>query len=537
MMEKRLVRKWFCISLVLISVVANFILPIEAKDLATKVGMEKAKDLPINMYEYIYLHPTNKQQYYRIHTEAKAQNYNFEIRNYSSKAKPIFEWMDENGRVFYKQQIDPAKQNGNGAILINNTNCPLDILLPHKNYYIRISTVEAIDENVAISFYYRSIDGAGGGLVSSFVDRLYNLCLGRKADAKGKNYWMNRLLIGDNSFFYYSSKDTGATVVKGFFFSNEMNKMNLSNSEFIERCYKVMLNRNADASGKKHWLSLINKRLSKLAVVKGFVESNEFTAICKKYQIERGYIELSEKDQYHGIYAFVERLYQKVLGRSADEAGLQYWTRPIIRKVLMPKEVATRGFFESQEFKNKNLNNEQYIRVLYRTFLEREADASGLQYWLSKMNSGVDKKEILNGFADSKEFANLSEQYGLSEYNNIDRMKYPSIEGLDQNDWRIQLAMRYEAEKRPGQCTEIDRQFAADVGISRSGIPVVVPESEARFGDQCYYSNNGYNGATHVAFYLGSGMCLHGNYLGAAKIAPAYLAGASKPVFYRYSGN
>ena len=72
---------------------------------------------------------------------------------------------------------------------------------------------------------------------------------------------------------------------------------------------------------------------------------------------------------------------------------------------------ASSGFFNSNEFKNKGLNDADFIRVCYRTFLDREADKNGLNYWLTQMPKGKDV--ILRGFANSNEFNAIMARYGI----------------------------------------------------------------------------------------------------------------------------
>lgn len=46
------------------------------------------------------------------------------------------------------------------------------------------------------------------------------------------------------------------------------------------------------------------------------------------------------------------------------------------------------GFIESPEFKNRNLDDEAYIRVLYKAFFNREADPAGLESWKRVLMKG-----------------------------------------------------------------------------------------------------------------------------------------------------
>ncbi len=75
--------------------------------------------------------------------------------------------------------------------------------------------------------------------------------------------------------------------------------------------------------------------------------------------------------------------------------------------------MSTRGFFNSPEFCNRNLGNDEYVKVLYRTFLDREYDGDGYDYWMNRLAGGAGRDEVLAGFANSPEFAALMKSYGL----------------------------------------------------------------------------------------------------------------------------
>ena len=79
---------------------------------------------------------------------------------------------------------------------------------------------------------------------------------------------------------------------------------------------------------------------------------------------------------------------------------------------MTPKSVA-QSFIASEEFKNKNLDNEEYVKTLYRMFLGREAEEEGLRYWVDKLQGGTSREELVGGFSDSKEFSGIMASYGV----------------------------------------------------------------------------------------------------------------------------
>lgn len=242
--------------------------------------------------------------------------------------------------------------------------------------------------------------------ITGFVNRLYSLCFNRQADDEGMVTWKNALI---------SKSKSGAAVAQGFFFSQEMLNRNLSNEEFVELLYQVMMNRNSDAAGKAYWLDRLANGVTREGVYKGFAESQEFGNLCNTYGIVRGTVTVSQgRDRNTGVTMFVSRLYTKTLGRGYDVNGLNDWCNRIIDKKWSVTNVATTGFFNSQEFLNKRLNNEEYVKVLYRTFLDREYDEAGLRYWLNNLNSGsMTRDQVLRGFSNSAEFNKMMKDYGL----------------------------------------------------------------------------------------------------------------------------
>ncbi len=244
--------------------------------------------------------------------------------------------------------------------------------------------------------------------ISRFVTRLYDYCFNRCPDARGFNNWTTWLK---------TKEKTATDVVRDFFNSKEMNGLNLSDDEFIERCYLVMMDRPSDAAGKKSWKEKLENGVSRMYVVKGFIDSQEFTKVCNNYKVVKGSLTLTEaRDKNYGITSFVARCYTKALGRNYDVNGLNNWCTKILNAPNVKQEAiktASSGFFNSQEFKNKKLSNKEFIKVCYRTFLGREYDQAGLDSWLKKMEGGMTRDQVLNGFAGSQEFSKIMASYGI----------------------------------------------------------------------------------------------------------------------------
>lgn len=114
------------------------------------------------------------------------------------------------------------------------------------------------------------------------------------------------------------------------------------------------------------------------------------------------------------VTAFVERMYTVALGRDGEEGGVEYWTIAIARGETT-MEAAAKSFFKSDEYVNKNSSDADYVKALYRTFMDRTADEGGLEFWVNSMVGGMDRDAVLGEFAKAPEFGEIIENYFPSE--------------------------------------------------------------------------------------------------------------------------
>ena len=113
-----------------------------------------------------------------------------------------------------------------------------------------------------------------------------------------------------------------------------------------------------------------------------------------------------------GVAAFIERLYTVALDRPSDPYGKADWLNRVRTQGYTGADLA-RGFLFSPEFIDKNMSDSEFMDVLYKTFFNREPDAEKAN-WLNLMSSGWSKKQVIDGFINSTEWANLCLIYGIA---------------------------------------------------------------------------------------------------------------------------
>ena len=191
-----------------------------------------------------------------------------------------------------------------------------------------------------------------------------------------------------------------------------------------------MLGREADAAGKAGWVDALAKGFTFKDIINGFCGSAEFTNLCASYGIEPGRVAgsmvkreaiapegeeaapvviaefQSEYTNEEKIKAFVEHCYKAALGREGDAEGIGNYTKAILEGAKSPKAVA-KEFVFSGEFQSKLPGNEEFIRILYRLFFDREPGAEELSGWVQMLEGGTSLEEIVNGFTSSAEFKGI----------------------------------------------------------------------------------------------------------------------------------
>ena len=109
----------------------------------------------------------------------------------------------------------------------------------------------------------------------AFIERFYNLILGRRADGAGIEYWKSELKSGKKS-----AKD----IAEGFFFSKEFKDKNFNNDQFLTIVYRTLMNREPDSEGFNFWKNKLEKEgATRQYVVDAFLESAEFGRITKNF--------------------------------------------------------------------------------------------------------------------------------------------------------------------------------------------------------------------------------------------------------------
>ena len=213
------------------------------------------------------------------------------------------------------------------------------------------------------------------------ISRLYLAYFRRLPDFAGMQYWMSQRAAGR----------TLADVSSAFAASSEFADTygRLDNPGFVALVYQNVLGRAADAAGQNFWTQKLNEGTSRGQVMMGFSESAEFVGGTRA--------RLGEADGRTPV----ARLYWAYFLRPPDAAGLKYWL-----DTGKPLDQVSAAFAAAPEFGQRygSLNDEQFVQLVYQNVLGRAPDNAGLVFWLQRVIGGMTRGQLMLEFSESEEF-------------------------------------------------------------------------------------------------------------------------------------
>lgn len=109
-----------------------------------------------------------------------------------------------------------------------------------------------------------------------------------------------------------------------------------------------------------------------------------------------------------GSDASIARLYMATYRRNPDAQGFSYWKSRHAAGFTLTEMSAF--FVSSSEFEAAygDTSDEEFVRLMYRNVLAREAEPSGFSYWVGRLGTDLSRAKMLLFFSDAPEFRALT---------------------------------------------------------------------------------------------------------------------------------
>lgn len=216
------------------------------------------------------------------------------------------------------------------------------------------------------------------------VTHIYQAAFDRRPEVSGLEFYTERLEAGaitELNVATYFSQSPEFLARYG----------NLDNFGYVSALYQNILDRPGEASGVSFYVDKLNAgTLGRDNVLMSFSDSIENIQNSLSFTGDR---------EYGSAY----RLYEAALNRAPEAAGLEFWYLRLEGGESLSS--VARGFIDSPEFANLygSLDNASFVERLYQNVLDRPADQVGRDFYNSFLQNGGDRADVLVGFSDSLE--------------------------------------------------------------------------------------------------------------------------------------
>jgi acid phosphatase len=244
------------------------------------------------------------------------------------------------------------------------------------NHY---GTLRAIEEAYGVGLLGNSADAANGDLTGAipvisrvsgqrYVTQVYQDLLGRSPDAGGLSYW-SALIDAGQPRYPIALSLTSSTEYVG---------------DAVQAQYSRYLRRPVDGTtssgGEGFWVGYIAHGATYEQLAESLIASDEYFNVRAA----------------HDNTLYVTTLYQDILGRAPDPAGLAYWVG--ILGAGGPRAPASASILTSAE------GYQDLVRTVFQTFLRHQPDSLGLAYWTGQLQSGLRDEDLIASIIGSDEY-------------------------------------------------------------------------------------------------------------------------------------
>ena len=204
-----------------------------------------------------------------------------------------------------------------------------------------------------------------------FVSQLYRDVWNVTADPAGVSTWVSRIAAGA----------TRAQVAEEFFNDARF----YPSASYLAKLFLGPLQRDPDFAT---WSSMFAQMQG------GVTRAQVLASIMSRPDYQSVYGKLTDLD-------FVTALYQNILGRAPEAAGLNFWLT--VLKFGVPRSTVLDLFVTSPEYDPRAASRVK-ANLMYFAFLRRTGEPAGLNYWTTVLNFGVQPVLAIQGFISSPEY-------------------------------------------------------------------------------------------------------------------------------------
>ena len=251
--------------------------------------------------------------------------------------------------------------------------------------------------------------------ILGFLTRCYQALLGREPEQDGLDEWTKRLMSGRvtgaqtvrefvDSFEFIKRNLSKEDTVEALYLCMLGRKADATGkAEWVAKLQDgVTLNQViGEISGSDEFTAMCNECGIKTGAVPG----------GEKETTGGGGGEPAVEPDPDKIATYVARCYRGLLGRKGSSTEIDEWTYKYCKGLT--GTLGIMSMISSREFVNRKLKNKQVIEVLYRAMLGRSADETGMEQMAALLSDGYSVEKVINLIAGSQEYQAVCQDIGI----------------------------------------------------------------------------------------------------------------------------
>ena len=157
-----------------------------------------------------------------------------------------------------------------------------------------------------------------------------------------------------------------------------INAISTATQRYVAAVYQDVLGRPVDPAGLDYWVSQLDGGTARTSVAQQLVTSAEYYATA------------------------IGPAYQQYLGRPADAQGLAYWTGRM-QNGLTDEQLESEFIASTEFYTNAGGTDKAWVDAMYQDLLGRQPDPAGEAFWVAELKNGAQRADVADGFATSSE--------------------------------------------------------------------------------------------------------------------------------------
>ena len=233
---------------------------------------------------------------------------------------------------------------------------------------------------------------------AAFIERLYEALLGRVSDPIGRAGYLQDMAAG-------ASRGAVAADILASTEFRGRDTVPVDDGAFVNWMYERFLGREKTTADADTWIATLRGGATRTDLVAAFADEAETRTFLAQTGTEA--IKLLDGRLSIGPdtnEAFIQRLYESLLGRSSDVGGMTSYMQDVAAGTTHGDAVA--GMLSSVEFQARGTvpaDDVVFVNWMYERFLGRGKTAGEPDTWLATLRAGAARTDLIAAFANEAE--------------------------------------------------------------------------------------------------------------------------------------